>query len=402
MRCFVVIFEQLISISGGGTPRTRSVIDVLVKRGHEVWVAASFDTDPNNAREILNCHRVFPLKNVSRLDKNKMIKYLLYHPLNIFKVVDEAIRIKPDVLIAHNSIAGFASLLAKKLTGCLTVLNVGDLLFEYLSSYSKHDSWIRHLQKIGTYVENRVIRQADKIITISNAMKEKLIQKGANQKNIDIVYDGVTPVVFRLEKADALKLRQKYAAGAENVVMLHGVIDPQDHPEILAEAAKDVLKRNPNTIFWVVGDGAAALTIKDKVRKSGIKEHFFFSGWIPYHEVPRFISACDVGLVILPNTASGQTRVTLKGFEYWACEKPIVTAELQALKEVVTPWRTGLFYKPEDPIDLAEKICILLEDRRLSKEMGKTGRQLVEKKYEWRKLAAQFVAICEDLYRSRN
>ena len=183
----------------------------------------------------------------------------------------------------------------------------------------------------------------------------------------------------------------------ENVVMFHGVMDPQDRPEILAEAAICVLKRNPNTIFWVVGNGAAVPMIKDKARNSGIEKHFFFSGWIPYQEVPGFISACDVGLVILPRTVSGEIRVTLKSFEYWACEKSIVAAELSALKEIVTPWLTGLFYKPEDPIDLAEKICILLDDKRLGKEMGKAGRQLVEKRYNWSKLATQFVNICEDL-----
>ena len=327
-----------------------------------------------------------------------MKKYLLLHPLNISKVVDAAIRIKPDILIAHNSIAGFAGLLAKKLTGCLVIVDMTDLLFEYLSSYSKHGLLIHHIQKIGNNVENNVIRQADKIITISNAMKEKLIQKGAKRENIDIVYDGVMSDLFRLVKFDAVKLRQKYAAGAENVVMFHGVIDPQDHPEILTEAAVSIIKRSPNTMFWVIGDGAAIPTIKEKIKKSGIEKNFFFSGWIPFKEVPKFISACDVGLVILPKTASGEVRVTLKGFEYWACEKPIVAAELPALKEIVTPWLTGLFYRPEDPIDLAEKICILLDNKKLCKEMGKAGRQLIEKKYNWNKLATQFVDICEDLY----
>lgn len=398
MRVFVVIFEQLVPISGGGTPRIRSVIDILVKRGHEVSVAASFDTDINNACKILNCDRVFPLTNVSRLDKNKMIKYLIFHPLNIFKVLDATVRTKPDIVIAHNSIAGFASLLAKEFTGCLAIVDMTDMLFEYISSYSKHRSWIRYLQKIGGNVENRVICQADKIITVSNAMKEKLIQKRAKRKNMNVVYDGVTPVLFRLDKVSAIALRQKYAAGTENIVMFHGVIDPQDRPEILAEAAVSVLKRNPKTMFWVVGDGVAVPAIKEKIRKRGVEKHFFFSGWIPYQEVPKFISACDVGLVILPSTASGEIRVTLKAFEYWACEKPIVAAELPALKEIVTHGRTGLFYKPEDPTDLAEKICILLDDRRLSREMGKAGRQLVEKRYNWSKLATQFVVICEDLY----
>ena len=99
MRVFVTIFEQLVPISGGGTPRISSIVDVLVNRGHEVSVAASLAVDVKDALTVLRCDRVFPLKNVSRLDKNKMAKYLLFHPFNISKVMYGASRIKPDFLL---------------------------------------------------------------------------------------------------------------------------------------------------------------------------------------------------------------------------------------------------------------------------------------------------------------
>ena len=396
MRILVNIFEQLVPISGGGTPRISSIVDALVRKGHEVSVAASFDVDTKDALKVLNCNKVFPLKHVNRLDKNKMTKYLFFHPLNISTVVYEATKIRPDIIINHNSIAGWAGLLAKKVTGCLNVVDMTDLLFEYLPSY-REIPWLHHLQKIGEQIENKVIQEADKIITISNAMKKILIQRGAKQKNIDVVYDGVRLDIFKPRKEAAAILRQNHAAEAEHVLMFHGVIDPQDQPEIIVEAAIAVLKQHPNTMFWIIGDGAAIPTLEEKVKKANIEKHFFFSGWIPFEEIPSFISACDVGLVILPNTISARIRVTLKGFEYWACEKPIVVSELPALKEIVKEGRTGLFYKPGNPEDLAEKICILLDDKRLSKRMGRAGRELVEKEYAWKKLADEFVTICESM-----
>jgi len=396
MRVLVVIFEQLVPISGGGTPRISNIINILVKKGHEVSVAASVAADAKDALKILNCNRLFSLQNVSRLDKNKMKKYLFFHPLNIHKVVREATKLKPDMIIAHNSIAGFAALLAKKVAYSLAVVDMTDLIFEYLSSYNEH-AWTSQLQRIGEKVENKVIRESDKIITISKAMKKVLLQKGAKQENVDVVYDGVRSDIFRPYKREATRLRQKHADGVENVVMHHGVIDPQDHPEIIVDAATEVTKEHPNTMFWLIGDGAAIPSIKEKIRRRGLEKHFFFSGWVPFENVPAFISACDVGLVILPDISSARIRVTLKGFEYWACEKPIVVPNLPALNEVVQPWQTGLFYTPGDPKDLAEKTCALLEDRQLSRRMGETGRKLVEKEYSWDKLATQFVAICESM-----
>ena len=396
MRVLVNIFEQLLPISGGGTPRITSIIDALVNRGHEVSVAASFNVDAKDALKVLNCNKVFPLKQVNRLDKNKMTKYLLFHPLNISKVVYEATKIKPDIIISHNSIAGSAGLLTKKVTGCLNVVDMTDLLFEYLPSY-KEIPWLKRLQKIGEQIENSVLKEADKIITISNAMKNILIQRGAKQENINVVYDGVRTDIFNPRKKEATILRQNHAAEAEHVVMFHGVIDPQDQPEIIVDAAKTVLKDKPHTIFWFIGDGAAIPSLKEKARAANIENHFYFSGWIPFEDMPCFISACDVGLVTLPNTISARIRVTLKGFEYWACEKPIVVSELPALKEIVRDGQTGLFYTPGDPEDLAEKICILLDNKRLTKRMGRTGRELVEKEYDWSKLADEFVTICESM-----
>ena len=396
MRILVAIFEQLVPISGGGTPRISSIIDILVKRGHEVSVAASFATDVEEALQILKCNKVFALNNVSRLDKNKMKKYLFFHPLNIYKVVHEAMKLKPDLIIAHNSIAGLAAILAGKTAKSLAVVDMTDLIFEYLSSYDEH-AWTSQLQRIGKKIENYVIQKSDKIITISQTMKKTLIEKGAKPKKVDVVYDGVKTDIFRLRRKEATMLRQKYADGVENVVMYHGVIDPQDKPEIIVDAAADVIKEHPNTMFWLIGNGAAIPRMKEKIKRKGLEKHFFFSGWVPFEEVPSFISACDVGLVILPDISSARIRVTLKGFEYWACEKPVVVSDLPALREVVQAWQTGLFYKPGDPKDLAEKTCALLEDRQLSRKIGEVGRKLVEKKYSWNKLATQFVSICESV-----
>jgi len=396
MLVLVTLFEQLVPISGGGTPRISSIIDMLLKRGHDVSVAASFAIEAEEALRILKCNRVLQLKNVSRLDSNKMRKYLLFHPLNICKVVREAMKLKPDLIIAHNSIAGLAAILAKKAAKSLAVIDMTDLIFEYLSSYSEN-AWTSQLQRIGEKVEYKVIRDSDKIITISHAMKKTLVQKGAKQENVDVVYDGVRSDLFNPHNRESIKLRHKYANGVENIVMHHGVIDPQDQPEILVDAAAEVIKEYPNTMFWLIGNGAAIPNIKEKTRRKGLENHFFFSGWIPFERIPTFISACDVGLVILPDISSARIRVTLKGFEYWACEKPIVVPDLPALKEVVQPWQTGLFYKPGDPKDLAEKTCALLKDRQLSRKMGEAGRKLVEKEYSWDKLATQFVAICESM-----
>ena len=51
MRVLVVIFEKLVPISGGGTPRISSLVKAFVARGHEVHVASSIAVSKEEAAE---------------------------------------------------------------------------------------------------------------------------------------------------------------------------------------------------------------------------------------------------------------------------------------------------------------------------------------------------------------
>jgi glycosyltransferase involved in cell wall biosynthesis len=244
-------------------------------------------------------------------------------------------------------------------------------------------------------MERTSVRRSDRIITISGAMREILVQDyGARGDRVDIVHDGVDTTVFH--HREAADLRLAHAPEADHVLIFHGVIDPQDGPELLIEAAPDILARHPGTYFWMVGDGTAVPGLKAQAASAGLSDRFFFSGWVPQAEVARYISASDLGLVILPDVLSARGRVTLKEFEYWACGIPAVLPRLPALQEVVGDEAASLFYQPGDAGDLAAKVGVLLSDDERRKEMGRRGRERVVEGFEWRVLTDRIAQLCED------
>ena len=398
MRALVTIFEELVPLSGGGTPRVSNIIKALVRREHEVYVASSIRVRKQDAVDQIGCVDLVPLLKVSRLSSNKMVKYLYAHPLNIRRVVKYAKKIKPDLIISHNSIAGFAGILAKRSQkDCLVVLDLTDLLFEYVEDYHP-GGWMRLVQLEGKRLERKTIRESDKIVTVSNSMRDILLAYGAELENIEVICDGVDTKIFK--RTDEGELRDKFGKDAEDIVIFQGVIDPQDSPEIILDAAKEVLRKHHRTMFWIIGDGTALPSLKQRVAGDNLAEHFYFSGWVRQEEVARCISVSDIGLVILPNSLSARGRVTLKEFEYWACGVPVIVPQLPALEEVVEEGKTGFFYEPENFKALAEKINLLIENEELRKEIGKRGMKVVKDEYEWEKLADQFVARCEN-YQTR-
>ena len=135
--------------------------------------------------------------------------------------------------------------------------------------------------------------------------------------------------------------------------------------------------------------------LKTKVAEYGLIDSFFFSGWVDQREIPAYISASDIGLVVLPDVLSARGRVTLKEFEYWACGVPAILPRLPALQEVAEDEETALFYRPGDARDLATKMGRLIEDRELRERLGTNGLARVRESYQWSKLANEFVELCE-------
>jgi glycosyltransferase involved in cell wall biosynthesis len=393
MRAVVAIFEQLVPISGGGTPRTRHIVRSLARRGHEVHVAAAYGVPAEEARQELRCAGVLPLPHVSRLDRRKMLKYLLVYPWNILRLALHIWRIKPDIVVSHNTVAGFGALLGQRLyPGSVTVLDLTDLLFEYLESYDKR--WMQWVLGLGRALERYTLRHSDHIVTISRAMHDILVNDyQVMQAKVDIVHDGVDCRLFRPQ--DASGLRNQVAPWAQHVCILHGVIDPQDGPGLLVEAAPMVLSHFPKTAFWWVGDGAAVPELRSRAEQLQLSDHFFFSGWVSQGEVTEYINASDLGIVVLPDILSARGRVTLKEFEYWACGKAAVLPRLPALQEIIPEGKASLFFAPGDAADLAEKICSLLGNDRRRTEMGQSGRQMVADRFEWRVLTGELARLCE-------
>jgi len=393
MKVVVAIFEQLVPISGGGTPRTTHIVRSLVERGHEVHVAASFAVPPEEAREVLGCEGTLTIPHVSRLDRRKMLKYAFVYPWSMMRLAAYVRHLRPDIVISHNSAAGFGALLGKRLCPkALTVLDLTDLLFEYLESY--RGVLVRSVLSVGRAMERSAIRRSDRVITISRAMVNILVRDyGVDPERVDVVHDGVDCALFH-PQGERL-LRQQTAPEAGHICLLHGVIDPQDSPEVLVEAAPFVLQRFPKTAFWWVGDGAAVPSLRARARALGIESRMFFSGWVTQERVREYISACDLGIVVLPDVLSAYGRVTLKEFEYWACGVAAVLPRLPALQEIIPEGEASLFFTAGDPEDLADKICTLLGDDERRKAMGRRGRQMVMERFDWRVLTGRLAERCE-------
>jgi glycosyltransferase involved in cell wall biosynthesis len=74
---------------------------------------------------------------------------------------------------------------------------------------------------------------------------------------------------------------------------------------------------------------------------------------------------------------------------------PVVVSRVGGLAEIVQDGRNGVLCEPEDPQDVAAKLCMLLEDPGLAERLGHQAVADCGERHDPRRLAARTIAFYE-------
>lgn len=75
---------------------------------------------------------------------------------------------------------------------------------------------------------------------------------------------------------------------------------------------------------------------------------------------------------------------------------PVVVTNVSGANEMVRDGEEGFVVPTEEPEPIADAVTTLLSDYELTKQISRQARDRVEEKYDWRKIAEEYL----DLYRS--
>jgi glycosyltransferase involved in cell wall biosynthesis len=107
-----------------------------------------------------------------------------------------------------------------------------------------------------------------------------------------------------------------------------------------------------------------------------------FIGWISQEELPSQIRAADV-LVVPTIAQEGLSRTSV---EAMGVGRPVVASRIGGLPFTVSDGATGLLCEPGDPVDLARKLELLLDDPSLRQRLGAEGRRRFEQEFTWERV----------------
>lgn len=226
--------------------------------------------------------------------------------------------------------------------------------------------------------KNFVIKKtAVQVVTVSDYLKKELIDNmGIDRRKVTTLYSGIDFKAFGPTKSPQ-RLKQKLGLSESNLLVgTIGNIRKSKGYEYLIRSAKLVGEKVPHALFLIVGEKEEKLfgDLSKLTEKLGLKDRIKFLGF--REDIADCLNILDI--FVLSSTTEGFSIATV---EAMSLAKPVVVTDCGGPREIVTHNQTGFLVPPGDPKSLAEKIILLLQNKKLREEMGKSAQVWVRRRF---------------------
>ena len=236
-------------------------------------------------------------------------------------------------------------------------------------------------------IEKKAADTADAIITVSQGMKDALVNLGYPEDKIHVVHNGVDSASFdpRLFSRDTITaFRNNLGVFDHPMILYVGRLTRVKGVEELIRAMPDVLKEIPTARLVVIGVGESEEGLRELVLELGLQDAVIMKcQHLSEEELKMCYAACDCAVFPSHYEAFGIVCT-----EAMAMEKPVIvgvsgTSGLYEQVIIKGDEQNGFHIDPHSPQDIAKHICILLTDPEMRRRFGIAGRKRVLSHLTW-------------------
>jgi D-inositol-3-phosphate glycosyltransferase len=334
------------------------------------------------------------------VSKKELLKYLPQFVDGISEFT-ETKGISYDLIHSHYWMSGLAALDLKYKWG-IPVVNMFHTLGVMKNRVAQSQEEIEGDYRING--EQEVLKNADRIVAATPAEYAQLMWLYQTDVNkVSIIPPGVDVGKFYPIPPDEAK---EYIGvpPCGRMLLFVGRIEPLKGLDVLIEAIgimyhKDGLKENPFCLVIIGGESEGNTEqadiemsrIKSLSEQYGLKDLVTFLGKRSQDSLPYYYSAAEA--VVVPSQYESFGMVAL---EAMACGKPVVASQIGGLAYLVQDGVTGFTVPVDDPLELANRISLLLMNSDLRDQMGRQAVQVAQE-YAWEKIASKLMVVYNDL-----
>lgn len=384
----------------------------LVNAGNEVFVLTPFNQKfawkkSSLPYKLITYKYIFPdslhkLGYSETLNNDMSLKFVMLalSPFLYFFGLISLIKLtkkeKIQIVSAHWILPnGFIASIAKLLTGVpvVSTLPGSDV---YMVKMNK---LFNLLGTVATRVSNFVTSNSPQLIVdLETSTKTNLKSKSA-----PIIY-GVDPKKFKPNSSWDNKLRKELRIPKNSKIILGvGRLVAKKGFEYLIKAAPEVLKKNKNTFFVVIGDGDQREYLKNLSKKYKVDKNFRFTGWVNYDDLVYYYNLSSI--FILPSVRDEEGNLddqSVSVVEAMSCGKAVITSDFPGYQLVIENEVNGYLVKEKDSKAIALALNKVLSSKGLLLKMQRNNRNTAIENLSWDAIGKQYSALFESIVNKKN
>ena len=227
------------------------------------------------------------------------------------------------VFMQSSNVAGLQVFFLRRILGDVPVtFNVQDI-FPENAVYSNTLKGKGLLYRLFSAIQRYAYRKADRIITISEDMRDQLEALGVPSGKISTVYNwSYRDEPYRREDIDFSGTEGLFEPDKFNVVYA-GNIGRMQHVEVILQTA-GTMREDKDIVFHVFGEGVYRDRLRQTAQEEGL-DNVVFHPMLDAKDAPALYAAADVNVIPLLKEIY-RTALPSKTATCLACGKPIIMA----------------------------------------------------------------------------
>jgi len=220
---------------------------------------------------------------------------------------------------------------------------------QFMTSHFKGFIW-KVLGEIRTKQLINSVKGLDKLVVLT---KQDLLQ-----------WERYCSNVLQIPNPNPLKNAKVSSLESKHVISV-GRLDAQKGYDLLIDAWQIVAKKHPDWILDIFGTGDWEVKLLNRINELNLNHNIKLRG-LTSDVVSNYLES---SIYVMSSRYEGLPMVLI---ESMSCGLPVVSFDCECgTKEIITDGVDGFLVTPFDITDLASKICVLVENSQLRKDMGK-------------------------------
>ena len=236
------------------------------------------------------------------------------------------------------------------------------------------------IENINTPIAPLIHRRVNHYIYVSAYVRDQFGAGANDPLTSSVIHPGIDLTRFDQPVDEAVT--------ADAIGMVYRLEPDKLRPDSI-QLFIEIARRRPHTKIYIIGGGSLFSTYVEQTKAAGVRENFYFTGYVPYNELPEWYGKFAIFVAPVWQESFGQVSV-------FSMNKKAAVAgfKIGALPEILGYDDTF----GDDIASTTQKITDLLDDPVHRRRLGENNRRRAQEAFGVRQMTMRYAEIYDRLW----